>query len=194
MYSLTGCRGKRRCAPVTVTVLPAKERNPPEEVQSLIWWLMSSVPVEDLTEPSQLIQWYLQHWQIEVFFKVLKSGCQVETLQLETFERPRNCLAIYLIIAWRIMYITFLYKVMPEISSEFIFPRDEWKYIWLLVENTEPQENPPDIKTATVMLVRPGGYLARKNDSPPGPKAICSGLTRVMLSINAIENVKKTCG
>ena len=30
---------------------------------------MSSIPVEDLTEPAQLIQWYLQRWQIEVFFK-----------------------------------------------------------------------------------------------------------------------------
>ncbi|EGO6716469.1 hypothetical protein DXT09_22185 [Escherichia coli] len=92
------------------------------------------------------------------------------------------------------MYITSLYKTMPEISSKFISSGDEWKYLWLLVENTAPPKNPPDIKTATVMLARPGGYLARKNDSPPGPKAIWSGLTRLMLSINDIEISQKTCG
>ncbi|WP_157940675.1 IS4 family transposase [Escherichia coli] len=192
LHPPTGRRGKLRCVPVTV--LLAKERNPPKGIQPLIWWLMSSVPVEDLTEPAQLIQWYLQRWQIEVFFRVLKSGCQVEALQLETFERTRNCLALYLIIAWRIMYITSLYKTMPEISSKLIFSGDEWKYLWLLVENTAPPKNPPDIKTAIVMLARLGGYLARKNDSPPGPKAIWSGLTRLMLSINAIEISQNTCG
>ncbi|ENW9131229.1 hypothetical protein ACFME5_004713 [Escherichia coli] len=44
------------------------------------------------------------------------------------------------------------------------------------------------------MLARLGGYLARKNDSTPGPKAIWSGLTRLMLSINAIEISQNTCG
>ncbi|ECF2367392.1 hypothetical protein E1890_22540 [Salmonella enterica subsp. enterica serovar Mountpleasant] len=44
------------------------------------------------------------------------------------------------------------------------------------------------------MLARLGGYLARKNDYPPGPKAIWSGLTRLMLSINAIETARNTYG
>ncbi|ECF2367393.1 TPA: transposase [Salmonella enterica] len=84
---------------------------------------MSSIPPEKLTEPAQLIQWYLLHWQIEVFFKVLKSGCQVEKLQLETFERTRNCLALYLIISWRILYLGSLYKITPEEPCYLIFEK-----------------------------------------------------------------------
>ncbi|HAK3333270.1 TPA: transposase [Salmonella enterica] len=149
---------------------------------------------DELTEPAQLIQWYLLRWQIEVFFKILKSGCQVEKLQLETFERTRNCLALYLIIAWRILYISSLYKVEPEGTSTLIFEKKEWEYLWILVENTPPPEDIPSIRTSVLMLARLGGYLARKNDSPPGPKSIWSGLMRLMLSINAIEIAKKTYG
>lgn len=169
------------------------EINPPENVKPLTWWLMTSVSPDELTEPAQLIQWYLLRLQIEVFFKVLKSGCQVEKLQLETFERTRNCLALYLIIAWRILYISSLYKVEPEGTSTLIFEKKELEYLWILVENTPP-EDILSIRTSVLMLARLGGYLARKNDSSPGPKSIWSGLMRLMLSINVIEIAKNTYG
>lgn len=37
LHPPTGRRGKLRCVPVTVTVLLAKERNPPKGTQPLIW-------------------------------------------------------------------------------------------------------------------------------------------------------------
>ncbi|AUT30095.1 IS4 family transposase [Escherichia marmotae] len=155
---------------------------------------MSSVPTDALTEPAQLIQWYLLRWNIEIFFKILKSGCQVEKLQLETFERTRNCLALYLIIEWRIFYISSLNKSLPEGPCDLIFESKEWECLWILTENKPPPDVIPDIKTAVLMLARLGGYLARKNDSPPGPKAIWTGMMRLMLSINAIEIARNTYG
>ncbi|ELO0596445.1 hypothetical protein QY625_004803 [Salmonella enterica] len=62
------------------------------------------------------------------------------------------------------------------------------------MENTPPPEDIPNIRTSVLMLARLGGYLARKNDSPPGPKSIWSGLMRLTLSINAIEIAKNTYG
>ncbi|EBK9388326.1 hypothetical protein DXM94_01750 [Salmonella enterica] len=55
-------------------------------------------------------------------------------------------------------------------------------------------EKIPNIRDSVLLLARLGGYLARKNDSAPGPKAIWSGLMRLMLSINAIEIAKNTYG
>lgn len=194
LHPPTGRRGKLRCSPVTVTILLAKEINEPINSKPLTWWIMSSIPPEKLTEPAQLIQWYLLRWQIEIFFKILKSGCQVEKLQLETFERTRNCLALYLIIAWRILYLSSLYKTAPMEPCNLIFEKKEFECLWILIENTPPPETVPDIKTAILMLAKLGGYLARKNDDPPGPKAIWSGLTRLMLSVNAIEAARNTYG
>ncbi|WP_350340845.1 IS4 family transposase [Escherichia coli] len=103
-------------------------------------------------------------------------------------------MALYLIISWRILYLSSLYKMVPEEPCDLIFEKKEYEYLWILVENTPPPENIPNIRTAVLMLARLGGYLARKNDSPPGPKTIWSGLTQLMLSINAIEIAQKTCG
>ncbi len=40
------------------------------------------------------------HWKIEVFHKVLKSGCRAEQSHLRTAERLTNLFAIFCIIAW----------------------------------------------------------------------------------------------
>lgn len=68
LHPPTGRRGNLRCSPVEVTVLLAKEIDPPENVKPLTWWLMSSVPLNILKDPAQLISWYLKRWQIEIFF------------------------------------------------------------------------------------------------------------------------------
>lgn len=153
-----------------------------------------TVPVEALAGPAQLIQWYLQRWQIETFFRILKSGCQVEGLQLETPERTRNCLALYLIIAWRIYFLTSQNKAMPEASCETVLEKAEWEILWMLDKRTPPPEKAPDIKTAMSMLAKLGGYLARRHDSPPGPKAIWLGLTQLYHAINAIEIARNSYG
>ncbi len=42
------------------------------------------------------------------FFRILKSGCEVQRLQLESIERLEPALALYMFIAWRIQYLTML--------------------------------------------------------------------------------------
>jgi hypothetical protein len=49
-----------------------------------------------------------------VYFKVLKSGCRIEQLQLETRERLQPALAFYMIIAWRVLFLTMLGRECPE--------------------------------------------------------------------------------
>jgi hypothetical protein len=45
---------------------------------------------------------------------VLKSGCRTEARQLETADRLRRCLAVYSVLAWRILYATLRSRAMPE--------------------------------------------------------------------------------
>lgn len=193
LHPPTGRRGSLRCHPVTVTVLLAKEINTPAGEEPVVWWLMTSIPIAEL-QPSQLILWYLCRWQIEVFFKILKSGCQIERLQLETANRTKNCLALYLIIAWRILFLTSSAKLEPDMVCTSILDESEWKTAWVIINQKTPPKTPPSLQTAIVLIAKMGGYLARKNDSPPGPKAIWQGITQLYHSINAIELAKKTYG
>ena len=193
LHPPTGRRGVLRCHPVEVTVLLAKEINTPEGEEPVVWWLMTSIPIEQL-QPSQLILWYLYRWQIEIFFKILKSGCQVEQLQLETESRTKNCLAFYLIVAWRILFLTSSCKANPDAVCTTILEKKEWETAWIIIHQKKPPKEPPSLQQIIILIAKMGGYLARKNDAPLGPKAIWQGITQLYHSINAIEMAKKTYG
>jgi len=54
------------------------------------WWLMTSLPIESVADIERVIDYYKTWWTIEVYFKVLKTGCKVEDIQLETTARAKN--------------------------------------------------------------------------------------------------------
>jgi len=51
---------------------------------------------------------------------VLKSGCGIEKLQLETAKRLEMALATYSIVAWRLLYITHLARSATDASCEIM--------------------------------------------------------------------------
>jgi hypothetical protein len=93
-------RADRTLPDITVTALLATEAQPPGDEEPLDWLLLTNLPVETPEQAIEKLSWYLCRWQIEVYFKVLKSGCRVEQLQLEKRARLDPALAFYMIIAW----------------------------------------------------------------------------------------------
>jgi hypothetical protein len=91
--------GARRCGgrlpPVEVTVLYAKEHRPPKGEEAVEWRLLTSVPGEDFPSACTIVQWYRGRWEIELFFRVLKQGCQIEQVRVQTKPRWVNALAVY---------------------------------------------------------------------------------------------------
>ena len=51
---------------------------------------------------------------IEVWHRLLKSGCRIEARQLGTAERLQRCLTLYSVIAWRVLSATMLARAAPE--------------------------------------------------------------------------------
>lgn len=196
LHPPTGRRGKLRLAPVETTVLLAKEIEPLAGKKPIIWWLMSNVQLKDELKPSELISWYLCRWQIEVFFRILKSGCQVEQLQLSSARRTQACLAMYAIIAWRILFLTSIAKIDADGPCSELLGDEEWKTAYIWVKKTSPPNTPPSIGQAVKLIAQMGGYLARKHDSPPGPKSLWQGITKLYEILRFSENLSTltTCG
>jgi len=111
-------KAKDGLKPVQVTAIIATETNPPAGEKAIEWTLLTSIPVFDLEASLQIIQWYLCRWQIEIYFKSLKSGCNIEKLQLSDKQRFDPCLAMYLITAWRILFLTMLGRASPSLSND----------------------------------------------------------------------------
>jgi hypothetical protein len=110
---------------VAVTALLAQEENPPPGEEPITWRWLTSLPMEGAEQAIETLQWYLCRWQVELFFKILKSGCKVEELQREHLERLEPALAFYLIIAWRVLYLPLLGRTCPESPCPVVLADEE---------------------------------------------------------------------
>ena len=168
--------------PVTVTTLRAREERAPAGVEPLDWRLLTNRPAETLAAAAELMQWYGCRWTIEVFFRIFKTGCRVEALQLSTLERLEPALALYLIIAWRMQYLTVLGRITPELPCNAALDQAEWQAVYVASPRqpppATPPATPPPLPAMRGWIARLAGHLGRKCDGPPGPQALWIGLQR----------------
>ena len=102
---------------VEVFAVQGLEEHPPADLAPIEWLLLSTRAVTSFAEAVERVQGYTARWGIEVLHKVLKSGCRIESRQLETAECLQRCLPVYSVIAWRILYATLAqpYRARPAL-------------------------------------------------------------------------------
>jgi hypothetical protein len=161
-----------------VNVVRVTEIAPSRGNAPLDWILLTSLPVKTLAEAVTVVEYYGCRWQIEIFFRILKSGCKIEQLQLQSDERLKPCIALYLIIAWRTLFVTMLGRSCPDLPCTVIFEPEEWKSVWTLTQKQPLPCDTPSLAQCVAMIASLGGYLGRKSDGPPGPATIWIGLQR----------------
>ena len=171
-------RQGRKLPEVTLNVVLAEEPNPPEEATPIQWLLVTTLPIDSPEQVQQIVSCYTVRWQIEIFFRTLKSGCRIENRQFETLDRILNCLAVYTIIAWKVMYLCRLGCECPDLDCETIFEPSEWKSVYMTVRQEEPPSDPPSLNEMIRMIASLGGYVIRRS-TRPGTQTLWLGLQRV---------------
>ena len=173
-------RPDRVLSPVTVHVVSVREIDPPEDDAPVEWILVTTLPIGDVEEVREVIQYYTVRWMIEVLFRTLKSGCRVEQRRFEHIDRLLPCLAVYLIIAWRILFACRLARSCPDIDCEAVFEPSEWKSVWTAIHRHPPPQTPPRLESLVRLIAQLGGYVNRPNRrDPPGPQTLWLGLQRM---------------
>jgi hypothetical protein len=163
-----------------LTAILAEEEGPPAGQEPVRWWLLTTRPITTLDDAMQAVAWYALRWLVERYHYVLKSGCRIEQLQLETAERLQRALATYAVVAWRLLWLTYEARRNPESSCEAVLPREQWQVLHQVVEKSKPlPDKPPSLREAVRQIARLGGFLARKGDGEPGVKTIWRGLRRL---------------
>jgi hypothetical protein len=187
-------RKDRTLERLKITAIYAYEKEAPEGEKAIKWILLTSTNVKTFEECCTIITNYLARWDIEIFFKVLKSGCNVEKLQLENFERLQNSITLFMIVAWRIMFLIKLGRECPDLPCTVLFEKEEWEAAYIVYKKKRPPENPPNLNDMIKMVASFGGYLCRKSDGPPGPKVLWVGLQRVKDFALALSSQAKGSG
>jgi hypothetical protein len=161
------------------------------EDERVNWKLLTSLPVATLKESAKCIDYYKKRWLIERYHFVLKSGCKLEKLQLRDAQRIDKALATYSIVAWRLMYLTYLARIKPNSPCSIVLGEDEWKALFCYTDKKNiPPKKPPNIKEAVMRIAKIGGFQGRKGDGMPGMKTVWLGL---MALSHIVESFKLWC-
>jgi len=171
---------KKPLGEIRVWAVLASEIDPPAGESPLEWMLLTTVEVSTAAEACEKLDWYAKRWGIEVYHKAIKSGCRVEERQLATEARLENCLAIDLVVAWRIMHMTMLSRRDPDQPCTSFFDEHEWQALYGFTQGLEniPAET-PTLRTVIRDVAKLGGFLGRKSDGEPGIKCLWLGLQRL---------------
>lgn len=171
---------KRGLGSVRLWAIAAEEVDAPPGVEPIRWYLLTTLAVASLEQALEKLQWYALRFQIEVYHRTLKSGCKIEERQLGHAERIEACLAIDLVVAWRIAHLTKLGREVPEVPCTVYFEEAQWQALVVFVKREAPPAQPPSLREAVRMVATGlGGFLGRKSDGEPGAQCLWRGLQRL---------------
>ena len=106
---------------LAVWAVLAQEQDAPAGVKPLAWMLLTTVEVGSVEQACERLMWYSRRWGIEVLHRTLKSGCRIEQRQLGQADRLEACLAIDLVVAWRIYHLCKLGRDDPQAPCTVYF-------------------------------------------------------------------------
>src|SRR5262249_16209117 len=133
----------RQLPRVTANAVLVTEIDPPAGDEPVEWLLLTTLPIDTPEQVRDITQYYSVRFLIEVFFRILKSGCRVEERRFEHMDRLLPCVAIYLIVAWRTFLLCRLGRSCPDLNCEAVFEPSEWKAVWTLVQRRPLPAQPP---------------------------------------------------
>ncbi|MGE3757227.1 MAG: IS4 family transposase [Pseudobdellovibrionaceae bacterium] len=173
-----GISKNREGLPATIdfNFILAFEENPPSEEERIEWRLMTNEVVSSFNEAVEKVSWYKLRWNIETFFRTLKSGCQIEATRLNEAKKLEKYNVLMSIIAWRICSMTHLSRINSNDPCTRFLSEDQWKVLYCRTKRTNKlPKKPPTCKEATIWIAQLGGFLNRKCDGLPGPMSLWRG-------------------
>jgi hypothetical protein len=176
--------------PMSWSLVEAWEPMPSAGIEPIHWLLWTLEPASNKLEALEVIRKYTCRWPVEEVHLVLKSGCRVEDLQLETWERLEKAVAVESAVAARIVSLRDLARKTPEASASVVLDDDE---VEALACHFGQGMKPSDltIGQAVLWIGRLGGHLNRKRDGMPGVRTLWRGLHDLALLTAGFRAAKK---
>jgi hypothetical protein len=165
--------------PLSVWAVYAQEIGYGIDVKEPIdWMLLTTVKTECFEDACERLSWYARRWGIEVYHRIMKSGCRVEDRRLDDAESIQACLAIDLVVAWRVYWLTMVGRKEPETPCNQILSEDEW-HVLSAWATGKVGDTAPSMEQAMRWIGKLGGWRSRGKTDNPGTTCMWRGLTRL---------------
>ena len=162
---------------VALWAVQVQEVEPPAGEEPIEWLLLTTVAVQTVADAIERVAWYACRWGIEVWHRILKSGCRIEARRLATAERLQRCLTLYSVIAWRVFYATMLARAVPEMPCSVLLEIEEWQALYCAIHHCPtPPDEPPTLGEAVRWIAQLGGFVGRRRRDQPGTETLWRGL------------------
>lgn len=168
---------------IEMNVVRVWEASPPVDEPAVEWILWTSEPVGSAKQLQRIVDIYRARWVIEEYFKALKTGCNLEKRQLESFETLTAAVAVFAPVAWKLLLLRSLAHSHPSCPPEAVLTPVQLKYL----ENKFKQS----IKTAREALLataKLGGHL--KQNGEPGWQTLGKGYETLLAGEAFLEILK----
>jgi hypothetical protein len=159
----------------------AVEEQAPEGVKPIEWFLLTTMEITSPEQAERVLAYYCLRWRIEDWHRVLKTGCGIEELRNESARRLKRALAIYLVIAWRVMLMALLGREEPGLPPDVLFSDLEIEVLTAYANSRRDLKPPACLGDAVRLVARMGGYQDRKSDAPPGNQVTWTGYTALRM-------------
>ena len=166
----------------------------PQGRAAIDWKLITDLPVRSPEEAIEKLGWQARRWQIELFHKILTSGCRAEGARLRTAERLVNLLALFCILSWRLFWPTMVNRAAPDASPRLALTEGEVHLLDRMAGRPSDRSPPTTLSSYLTQIARLGGYLARASDPPPGNTVMWRGWSRLMDIKLGAAIADPTCG
>lgn len=142
--------------------------------------MITDLPVGSRKEAVEKLHWYAMRWKIEVFHKILKTGCKAEESKLRTAERLANLISVFCILSWRVFWMTVMNRSAPQAPAKLALTKTEIRLLDHPIEDAgKGRSQAKPLCHYLTKIARLGGYLARASDPPPGNMVMWRGLSRL---------------
>lgn len=158
-------KGQPRPDPLCCWAIRVYELNAPAGEDPIEWVILTDEPVTDLKTALKVLWWYSCRWLIEEYHKCLKTGCKIETRQLENAGRLQSLLGILAIVAFRLLQLKHQAKVNPDTLANSIIPE---RYVNTLAAHLKERPETLTARQFWRQTARLGGFIGRKGDGDPG--------------------------
>jgi len=149
--------------------------------------LITTLPIASEEQVRLVVEYYCVRWGIEIYFRTLKSGCRIEERQFEFLKRELNALAVYMLVAWRVLLLCRMGRACPDLDCEVLFEPSEWQAVYVIVKKCDPPILAPRLNEMIRMIASLGGYVPRSK-TEPGTQTLWIGLQRMHDFANCYES------
>ena len=170
--------------PLAVWAVRVWEPDTPAGEEPLEWILLTNVPIADIADAHERVDWYEHRPIIEEFHKGMKTGCRIEALHFRTIERLEPAIAVLSAVTTTLLRLRDAARAADAATRPATEVIDA-DYVDVLVAHYGTRLSPvPTVLEFYMHVARLGGHQNRKCDGFPGWLTLWRGWARLQAMLD----------